>query len=232
MLPLKVLGQPVIGTRGHNMDTSSHKASPTSKLANLVQTQLPRELRDFIYSHLWTSEVVRALNYPNHIGSTNLTYGSLHNDPNGQNCLCERPNSIPPFAQTKFVGHEFAREAVEWLYNTCPFTLTSSLHIPKFVLQDAFHMGMTPSITSIRQLTLGLPLNARDSKRSARLLKKNLAALSELKVHRLFRLRVAFHYSEMNHFFGMNHEGYQIPLFSSSVSPARSFGGCTPSPSH
>jgi hypothetical protein len=97
------------------MDTSSHKASPTSELANLVQTQLPRELRDFIYSHLWTPEVVRALDYQNPLGSTNVSYGGLHSDPHRKTCLCKRPSNIPSFAQAKFVGYGFAREAVEWL---------------------------------------------------------------------------------------------------------------------
>jgi hypothetical protein len=174
------------------MDPSTYTTSSISELANLTQNQLPRELRDFIYSHLWTPEVVKALNYQDHLATTNVLYGILHNDPDRQICHCERPNSIPPFAQAKFVGHRFAREAVQWLFNNCPFTLTSSYQVPKFVLQDVFHVGLTPSVTSIRQLTLNFELHAYGSNRSASLLRKHLAALSEVKMHRSFRFNITF----------------------------------------
>lgn len=115
--------------------------------------QLPRELRDMIYTHLWTSP------WPLHIRSYGMYWGPRHtwtSNCAGPPCTCLR--SLPPMVDLNFVGGQVAYECLQ-SFATLPraavrqLVFESSLYtrsvvvrgdVEAFVAGDPFHVGLWP----------------------------------------------------------------------------------------
>ncbi|KAH7398577.1 hypothetical protein BKA66DRAFT_566171 [Pyrenochaeta sp. MPI-SDFR-AT-0127] len=149
------------------MDATTTDSLARRELADLVQQRLPRELRDYIYSHLWDHEVLRNLNYVNQIGKALLPfeYRCVATTPGNNGsivCMCDRSGIIPDFARAVVVGHQFAYEAVSWLYESLEnYHYIGHFDISAFFLADVFHLGLTPSPSSVRHLRVMVYLSAR-----------------------------------------------------------------------
>jgi hypothetical protein len=149
------------------------------ELARRVQ-DLPRELRDMVYSNLWDDKIMQKLDYSSRLLPTG---GSKRLNSTG----------IPTFAQPRFVGHNFAHEAVLWLYNNYRgFMVSNSADISLFLAVDVFQLGLSPYRARLRCLSLEINLFA--PYRRPRSLSRTqddfatLADLTKVKTHRDFHL--------------------------------------------
>jgi hypothetical protein len=119
------------------MTSTSSNSTTARQLARRVQS-LPFELRETVYCNLWTKEAIKNLDCP-FLSTLNDRAREIY------------PHDIPNFVQPRCVGHDFAHEAVLWLYNNYPgFNLRSLEDIPKFLTTDVFDIGLSPSHDQVR----------------------------------------------------------------------------------
>jgi hypothetical protein len=133
-------------------------AAAVGKVAKLVQTRLPLELRESIYSYIWDDETIQKLDY-----SSIITKWRLHtcNNSTTEICLCNREN-IPDFACEAVVGRPFAYGVVEWLYNNCKgIKLNSLADLFTFLHEDPFQVRLSPAWTRLRYLSIDIPLRCK-----------------------------------------------------------------------
>ena len=125
--------------------------SPLS-VANGVFTHLPQELRDIIYSYLWSPELLAQLSseYPLLLVLRNRLCEECADEEGNAICLCDAPGSanvvalVPEFARAVFVGREFAEEAVRWLYeNWHGCVVRRPEEVMQWLVRDVFHVGVS-----------------------------------------------------------------------------------------
>jgi hypothetical protein len=142
------------------------------ELARRVQ-DLRRGLRDMVYSNQRDDKIMEKLDY-----SSRLLLAARSQK--------FKSTGIPIFAQPRFVGHNFAHEAVLWLYsNYRGFVLSNSADISLFLTIDVFQLDLSPCRARIRCLSLEVDLSSPYPRLgSLSRPRDDFAALSDLtKVH-------------------------------------------------
>jgi hypothetical protein len=133
-----------------------------STIAELVQTRLPRELRDHVYSFLWDDDTTANLSsdYQKHLQRSVPCLRVPDTDGN-LTCKCKLPETMPAFTRSNLVGYQFAHEAVLWLYdNYESFGIAGIENLRRFLETDVFHVGLSPaSVKSIRLRRLALRID-------------------------------------------------------------------------
>jgi len=128
------------------------------QLADKLQTRLPAEIRDMIYSYLWDRETI-------------IAYPDLSKVAGGSKCLddfctCSTPHdspTLPYFVQPTFMGPAIACEIVRALYDAFHskgkvLTIRKPGHIKTAVTKDVFHVGLDPG-QHLRSLVVRVKLD-------------------------------------------------------------------------
>ncbi|KAH3956430.1 hypothetical protein HBH70_067700 [Parastagonospora nodorum] len=98
---------------------------------------LPRELRDMVYSYFWDELTVHSLPLARVLDSGGVL------------------TKIPQIADKKLVGEQIAAEAVGWLYNnSLHLTINRPSGLPGFLSDDIFATGVRAEACSLRRLTI------------------------------------------------------------------------------
>jgi hypothetical protein len=167
-------------------------------LADLVQAKLPPELRNLVYSFLWDDKVIKAMDYENLLTQTSKCEDLL-GDISNRHCYCDRQDDIPDFTRAISVGHQFAHEAIFWLYeNFDGFTINAPT-MREFLETDVFHIGFSPAsplLVHVRRLALhmDLDLNADSTQQTSEnfsQLGDQISLLYDRPLRHCFRLEIA-----------------------------------------
>jgi hypothetical protein len=134
-----------------------HARAANKELATRL-AKLPRELRDMVYTHLWTQQSHSCLDEDGVLerdsrqqfltGCKRLLFRPLHHRCSSPPCSCLR--SLPHFVDRNYIGVQIAREALEqfkYVVHTDGYwKRTLTIQVPKteaVVHTDIFHAGIT-----------------------------------------------------------------------------------------
>lgn len=123
------------------------------RLATMMQTKLPRELRDMVYANLWNEHSLIC----RHVGSPvrRVAEGSLEVDAAKITTMCDS-SVLPHFLGSEYVGQATALEVVLALYKALRghYAVTvSTQHLHSAFLEDSFLVGFH-AYTFLRELSI------------------------------------------------------------------------------
>ncbi|KAF2847946.1 hypothetical protein T440DRAFT_556976 [Plenodomus tracheiphilus IPT5] len=127
-------------------------------LGRAMQSKLPRELRDMIYSQVFDDETVSALRFHDIVLPCPLTK-PRHN--RRRKCNLNHFRSGTPYLLNKaVVGPQIAAEAVAWIYaSSDALTIGSPHSMPRFFAADPFEVNIRAKHCRLRKLTINVPLS-------------------------------------------------------------------------
>jgi hypothetical protein len=104
--------------------------------AKIFHASLPRELRDLVYDYLWDE---RSVDYvDSQLSSERKIEGNVHDS---QDWILR----VPSFADAKFVGEPFAREAATWFFRSVTGAEVHYCNLPAFFnMNQLGHMPFCP----------------------------------------------------------------------------------------
>ncbi|KAF2473582.1 uncharacterized protein BDR25DRAFT_311810 [Lindgomyces ingoldianus] len=167
-------------TKTKIMTTNSLSPDSVRLLTMHMHERLPRELRDQIYSYIWSDAVIRAMNYTSLL---TLTIG-------GVDILEAVFTKIP----THYMHRAAAVEAAEWFYDHCTsIAINSPDEIKMFLETDVFGIGVVPKDRELRKLTIKIDVGSWKAPAG---IYDVFAPLLQLKKREGFQLSLAFHAGE------------------------------------
>jgi hypothetical protein len=176
------------------MDNPAHSSTSLSTIAELVQTRLPRELCDHVYSFLWDDDTTKHFgsDYQCHLLRAGEVCLQVPDGDGNLNCECKLPESMVDFTRSKFVGYQFAHEAVLWLYNNYQgFEIYGLENLHLFLETDVFHVSLSPACAqSVRPRCFSLQVDVR----KAHTIAASLGQLTNRQLRHGFTLDITFNY--------------------------------------
>jgi hypothetical protein len=121
---------------------------------------MPRELRDQVYSYLWTKDTVNALDY------SALLQPTMKESKRNIRVMGQQgklPENTPRFVESHIVGEDVAFEAMAWLYsNSVHLKIDTPEKLTSFFDQDVYGYGLSPKEYKLRALKVEVPLGTCD----------------------------------------------------------------------
>jgi hypothetical protein len=121
---------------------------------------MPRELRDQVYSYLWTKDTVNALDY------SALLQPTMKESKRNIRVMGQQgklPENTPRFVESHIVGEDVAFEAMAWLYsNSVHLKIDTPVKLASFFDQDVYGYGLSPKDYKLRALKVEVPLGMQD----------------------------------------------------------------------
>jgi hypothetical protein len=123
------------------------------RLADMMQTKLPRELRDMVYAHLWNEHTLICRYSGSFVRL--VVGGQLDLDAADLTALCDE-SELPHFLGSRYVGKTTALEVVHALYKVLhghDAVRASTQNLRDTLLDDRFCVGFQ-AITVLRELSI------------------------------------------------------------------------------